>query len=112
MASYAINNNYKIKVLEISGRFTIENRDEFQAFIKENVDMSAPGTCIDATDLGYIDSSGIGELLRLKMSAAKTNHVIYVFGLSDAILKMFKMSQLNHVFVIMTKEEFESQFKA
>ncbi len=112
MASYSINPNYKLKVLEISGRFTIENRDEFQAFIKENIDFSTPGTIIDATELGYIDSSGIGELLRFKMGAAKTNHVIYIVGLSEAILKMFKMSQLNHVFTILSKEEFERDYKA
>jgi len=111
VASYNINDSYKIKVIEISGRFTIENRDEFQALIKEHVDLNGPGTCVDATELGYIDSSGIGELLRFKMLAAKHNHAIYIFGLSDSIFKMFKMSQLNHVFSVMTKEEFVEKFK-
>ncbi|MBL8021919.1 MAG: STAS domain-containing protein [Leptospirales bacterium] len=110
MASFHVNDSYKIKVIEISGRFTIENREDFQNLLKDQVDLTSAGTCIDATELGYIDSSGIGELLRLKVQAAKSNHPVYIFGLSDAIYKMFKMSQLNHVFQILTKDEFQKKF--
>lgn len=110
VASFQVNDSFKIKVIEIAGRFTIENRDDFQELLKNQVDMNSAGTCIDATELGYIDSSGIGELLRLKVQAAKSNHPIYIFGLSDSIFKMFKMSQLNHVFSILTKEEFATKF--
>jgi len=112
MAAYHLKPGYSIPVVELSGRFTIEHRDDFQQFLKDNIDFSGKGTCIDCAELAYIDSSGIGELLRFKMQAAKTNHTIYIAGLSDAIMKVFKMSQLNHVFSILSSAELESKFKA
>ncbi len=112
MAAYHLKPGYKIPVVELSGRFTIEHRDDFQQFLKDNIDFSGEGTAIDCAELAYIDSSGIGELLRFKMQAAKSNHTIYIAGLSDAIMKVFKMSQLNHVFSILSSAELESKFKA
>lgn len=111
MAAYSIKPGYKIPVVELSGRFTIEHRDDFQQFLKDNIVFEGEGTCIDCSDLAYIDSSGIGELLRFKMQAAKSSHTIYIAGLSEAIMKVFKMSQLNHVFSIITSKELEEKFK-
>jgi len=110
MADFKFNKKDDISVAEISGRFTIEDKDMFQSVIKDKIDMSDRGTCIDATNLKYIDSSGIGDLLKLKMEAAKNNHSIYVIGLNESIFKVFKMARLDSVFAIMTPKEFQEKF--
>ena len=110
MAEFKVSKTGDITVIKIVGRFTVEDKDEFMLITQDKIDMQSVGTCIDTADLKYIDSSGIGDLLKLKMEAAKQEHNIYVMGLNEAIEKVFKMARLDSVFTMITPEEFQSRF--
>lgn len=96
-------------LLAIKGRFTLVDKDHFQAALQNNQD-SDKTICLDASGLEFIDSSGIGDLLKLKMEAAKNQKQICIFGLHDAVLKSFKIAKLDSVFEILSKEEYQNRF--
>ncbi len=111
MAEFKVNKSGRgVTVIKINGRFTVEDKDEFMIITQEKIDMKSDGTCIDTSDLKYIDSSGIGDLLKLKMEAAKQEHTIYIMGLNESIEKVFKMARLDSVFVMLTPDEFKTKF--
>lgn len=110
MAEISFEDKGKYQVISVSGRFTIEDKDLFQKVVRDRISLEKEASCIIATDLKYIDSSGIGDLLKLKMEAAKTNHTIYVVGLNESILKVFNMARLDSVFVMLTPDEYKAKF--
>jgi anti-anti-sigma factor len=110
MADFEVSKTGPITVVKISGRFTVEDKDEFMIITEDKIDLSSEGTCINTSDLKYIDSSGIGDLLKLKMEASKQNHTIYVMGLNEAIEKVFRMARLDSVFQMITEPEFKEKF--
>jgi anti-anti-sigma factor len=110
MAEISFEEKGKFQNITIAGRFTVEDKDLFQKVVKDKIDFDKDGSFIVATDLKYIDSSGIGDLLKLKMEAAKGNHTIYVVGLNESIQKVFKMARLDSVFVMLTPEEYKEKY--
>ena len=110
MAEFKFSKLNDIGVLSIGGRFTLVDKDEFQALVEDNVDLSAMDLALDARHLDYIDSSGIGDFIKLKMEANKFKRQVYVFGLKDAVEKTFRSARLESVFEVMTEDEFKSQF--
>lgn len=110
MAEFKVNKSGGILIIKILGRFTVEDKDEFMMITQDKMDMSSEGTCIDTSELKYIDSSGIGDLLKLKMEAAKQEHNIFIMGLNEAIEKVFKMARLDSVFTMITPEEFKEKY--
>ncbi|MBI3395017.1 MAG: STAS domain-containing protein [Spirochaetia bacterium] len=93
-------------VITINGRFTIQDKDLFSNLVKEKVDLAKSNLYIDAGGLIYIDSSAIGDLLKLKMEASKHSKKVHIAGLSDSVLKIFKMACLDSVFVVIDSDDF------
>ncbi|MBE7439889.1 MAG: STAS domain-containing protein [Spirochaetales bacterium] len=110
MAEITFEDKGKVQVITISGRFTIEDKDQFQRTVKDRISFEKEASCILASDLKYIDSSGIGDLLKLKMEAAKGSHTIYVVGLNESIQKVFTMARLDSVFVMLTPDDYKEKF--
>ncbi len=107
MAEFAYKGVSQGGVLTIQGRFTVQDKDTFTALMKDKVDLSQGSLFIDAAGLAYIDSSAIGDLLKVKMEATKHNKKVHIAGLNDQVLKIFKMACLDSVFVVMTDTEFD-----
>lgn len=99
-----------VTLIQIKGRFTIENKTDFQVMLHQHADIQGNDIGVDATTMQFIDSSGIGELLKLKVEATKKNKTVYIFALNDYISRIFKASRLDAAFNLMSKEEFEAKF--
>lgn len=97
-------------LITIKGRFTIENKAEFQQAVHDDQDIVKGDIGIDAKSMHFIDSSGIGELLKLKVDTTKNEKKIYIFGLNDYITRIFKASRLDNAFVLLNPEEFQKRF--
>lgn len=110
MAEFTFTKADEIGILSVSGRFTLVDKDDFQAALEDNVELNAMDLAIDARNLDYIDSSGIGDFIKLKMEAAKFKRAVYVFGLKEAVEKTFRSARLESVFNVLTEEEFLAQF--
>ena len=112
MAEFEYKKQGDLGVLAISGRFTLVDKDDFQAALGENFDLDSQDVALDARNLEYIDSSGIGDFIKLKMEVTKKNRAVYVFGLQEAVDKTFRSARLESVFTIMTEDEFAAKFGA
>lgn len=95
-------------VLSIEGRLTLEDKSLFDNFVQEEMQDGHGFFGIDLTDLEYIDSAGIGDLIKLKMKASKIFEGVYVFGVEGAVERVFRVSGLNSVFEVLAQEEFEA----
>lgn len=95
-------------IMQLQGRLTVDDKQIFQSVVDDKVKSGSGVLGIDLNGLEYIDSAGIGDLIKLKMEAQRTYSGVYVFGLQSAVERVFRVSGLNSVFQIVTNEEFKN----
>ena len=62
------------------------------------LDKGQTNIVLNLTGLEYLDSSGIGELVRNYMSVIKKGGAMKVVGLAPKVEEILKVTQLYHVF--------------
>lgn len=108
MAQFDIVTNGTKTSFSIEGKLTLEDKNAFSNYVEDKIYNGTGILGIDLSLLEYIDSAGIGDLIKLKMKAAKTFETVYVFGIEGAVEKVFKVSGLNSVFQIISESEFDN----
>ena len=89
----------KICVLTIFGELTIFSND-FDLFVKEvnaYMKMGIFRFILDLTNLNYIDSSGIGVIIRLATNASKHNTKIITICNNAQVLRIFSVSNIDKI---------------
>ncbi|MCC6276009.1 MAG: STAS domain-containing protein [Leptospiraceae bacterium] len=76
---------------------------ELQSLIE---DTAIDKISLNLSEVRYMDSSGIGSVIRMASSLKPSGRIISVFSLSKALNSVFKLSGLQNILVIHTKEEF------
>ena len=109
MAKFHFQKLDSLGLITIKERFTLMDKDDFQSVL-ENVDLAEQEVALDLRNLEYIDSSGIGDLIKLKMESKKHNNAVYVFGIKGAVEKAFNSAKLDSVFTVLTEEEAQEKF--
>lgn len=66
----------------------------------------------DLAGLDFIDSSGIGALIRIVSVSKKKQIKFFIMNLRPMIEKVFKVAGLINYFKIITPEEYEARFNA
>ncbi len=100
----------KIKVIEIYGKFDIESTEEFESIFNKQLESSPELLAIDMNKLDYIDSSGIGSLIKSLNNIKNQKGKLMLVGLKPMILNVFKLAKLDMFFQIMSNEEFKLKF--
>lgn len=87
----------KVTVVKCHGRLVSENAAEIQEIVKPL--LSAGGrTVVDVGDLNCMDSSGLGTLIGLKVSAIKQGLCILEFvNMTPRVLELLRISNLSKV---------------
>jgi anti-anti-sigma factor len=87
----------KLTVVKCHGRLIGENSAEIKELVKPL--LAAGGRIvIDLGDLNYMDSSGLGTLIGLKVSAVKQGLCILEFvNMTPRILELLRISNLSKV---------------
>lgn len=80
-----------------AGRITASTSDLLQATIR-NLIPGAKRIVLDLTDVSYIDSSGLGALVSVHLSASKSHCDLEMANPKPRIRDLFKMSRLATVF--------------
>ncbi len=91
----------EIAIIDIAGELTVFT-DEFDIFYKEIMAYLKMGIykfIFNMQNLRYIDSSGVGLLMRIASIAAKKNTKICVLCDQPNILKVFSISKVDVFFV-------------
>jgi anti-anti-sigma factor len=100
-------------IIKIIGRLNIE---EVQSFEKEfdRFLSSKKFIALDLSGLKYIDSSGIGSLIKAMNMTKNSGVELLLFDITPTILNVFKLAYLDKFFTILSGKELSKrhpQFK-
>jgi len=83
----------EVTTFKCHGRLVIETRDQIENMFKEHAFHGR--IVIDLSEVSYIDSAGLGALIRLKMSSVKEPGVSVNFvQMTPRVLELLKITNL------------------
>jgi anti-sigma B factor antagonist len=87
-----------VSLVDLSGRLTSFESKAFCEMIRGLLNHGQKNIVLNLTGLEYLDSSGIGELVRNYMSVVKKGGAMKVVGLAPKVEEILKITQLYQVF--------------
>ena len=96
--SRTIRHSDNVSVLEVSGRLTSFESTAFHNAIHGMLNQGHKNIVLNLTALDYLDSSGVGELVRNYMAVVKKGGAMRVVGLAPKIEEILKITHLHQVF--------------
>jgi len=87
-----------VSLIEMSGRLTSFEAKAFREVIYGLLKQGQTNILLNLTQLEYLDSSGIGELVRNYMTTVKQGGAMRVIGLAPKVEEILKITQLYQVF--------------
>jgi len=83
------------RLLRLTGRLGIETVPAFLAAARAE---TAPTLILDMGDLEYIDSSGVGALLQVHVSLAKSNRQLVLASVPEKVRLVLEIARLQSIF--------------
>lgn len=80
-------------VVRCSGRIVMENADELRQVARELIGQSKR-VVLDFTDITYLDSSGLGMIVGLMLSAKRTGCQLKLVNLSPRVKEIFTLTRV------------------
>lgn len=99
-----------VSIFAIRGRYELSSVNHIENIFREQLYSGYRVIGFDLKDLHYIDSSGIGSLIRCKNLAQKQHIQTVFFNLSSEIYTVFELSRLTNFLDIITGDTFQSQY--
>lgn len=87
-----------VSLVDVTGRLTSFESKAFQQMIHGLLKQGQTNIVLNLTGLEYLDSSGIGELVRNYMSVVKKGGAMKVVGLAPKVEEVLRVTQLYQVF--------------
>ena len=106
-----INSNENFVDIKIKGKYDIEELLFFSTLFTDEISKKPPVIALDLMELTYIDSSGIGSLIRYMNMAGEENIVFLCYNLNKNIENIFKISKLDQFIPILSIEDFKKKYK-
>ena len=100
-----------IVLLKLAGKFDIEQTEHFQQTFNDMPDKGVTFG-IDMSELNFIDSSGMGTLIKTLNQVKNAGGQMILFGLKPMILNVFKLAKLDNFFKVMPAAEFDRAYPA
>jgi anti-sigma B factor antagonist len=88
----------QVSVVEVSGKLTSMESGALSNSIAQLLKDGRKQILLNLTGLTYLDSSGIGDLVRTYMTVIKRGGEMKVVGLTDKVEEILKITQLYQVF--------------
>jgi anti-anti-sigma factor len=88
----------QVSLVDISGRLTSFEGAAFRDAIQRLLQQGHKNIVLNLTALDYLDSSGIGELVRNYLAVVKKGGAMKVVGLAPKVEEILKITQLYQVF--------------
>lgn len=92
-------------VFELGGSLDITTASALDQAFSEKMDQSKKFG-FDLEKVEFIDSSGIGELVKIYSSGKRGQFEVYIFGATDAVESALKAGHVDRFLQIMSKREF------
>jgi anti-sigma B factor antagonist len=101
--------NKESVVLHVFGRFTLEDVRDYESEF-EHAARGARYVALNLSGLDYIDSSGIGSLIKTMNITKNANAEFILFDVNPTILHIFKIAYLDKFFIILSKQDLVSKY--
>jgi anti-sigma B factor antagonist len=100
LVSFSVNvrQTERVALVELTGRFTSFESKAFRDMIQDLVKQGQTNIVLNLSALDYLDSSGVGELVRNYMTIVKKGGAMKVVGLAPKVEEILKVTQLYQVF--------------
>lgn len=99
-------------VIDVSGSLDIYTATDFKTFLQSNVSAENPKIIVNMDKLNYIDSSGIGMLIKSLNYVKEWDGQLQLANLRDSLQKIFKVAGLTAYFQFITEKEFKEKYSA
>lgn len=96
--SVKIRQTEKASLVDVKGRLTSYEAHAFRDAIQGLIKQGRRNILLNLTNLDYLDSSGVGELVKNYLAVVKSGGAMKVVGLAPKIEQIFKVTQLYQVF--------------
>lgn len=91
--------DYKVTIIELDGKLTIGEGDvQLRDAVKEHLDGGKKRLLINLKGVKMMDSSGLGELVRVRASAAAADATVKLLHVEDKVAEVLEMTRLIGVF--------------
>lgn len=98
-------------LLSIRKDILMENSREFYHDFEKSIDGKSFGKLsLNFAQVKFLDSSGIGAVIKASSSLHNRGVEIYVTNLNKNLNSVFRLSGLNHILSILTLDEYLSKF--
>ena len=95
-----------VQILSLSGRFVRGVGDEiFRSSFEELLDEDVAKVLLDLSEVPFIDSSGIGELVAAKRSADQRGISVKLIRLEERVAKTLRLGMILPLFETYSNEE-------
>jgi anti-sigma B factor antagonist len=102
--------NEQLVAIKIIGKYDIEELFFFGSIFNDEISKRPPVIALDLSELTYIDSSGIGSLIRYMNMSTKENIDFLCYNLNKNIENIFKISKLDKFITILSDEDFRRKY--
>ena len=97
-------------VVKLDGEFIFDEVAKFENFVKANRGKNH-NIAIDMKKLVFLDSSGMGSLVKLLNFTRQISGGFYLYNVPEEVRKIFEVADLISFFNIVTESEFKAKFK-
>jgi anti-sigma B factor antagonist len=97
-------------ILELEGSLDIYTSTEFRNYLEKSVNSENNKVVIDMSKLKYVDSSGIGMLIKEHNFVKELKGDFKIANLKPHIEKVFSVAGLKTYFQILTESEFRANY--
>jgi anti-sigma B factor antagonist len=101
----SIRQSDNVSLVDVKGRLTSFEAQAFREAIHGLISRGHKNIILNLNGLEYLDSSGIGELVRNYLSVVKKGGAMKVVGLAPKVEEILKVTQLYQVFPEFPDEE-------
>ncbi|HRG47230.1 MAG: STAS domain-containing protein [Leptospiraceae bacterium] len=99
-------------VIELSGSLDIYTATDFKTYLQANVNTDHSKVVVNMEKLNYIDSSGIGMLIKSLNYMKELDGQLQLANLKESLQKIFKVAGLTAYFQFITEKEFKEKYLA
>lgn len=104
--------NSVVQIIEPEGILDGTKTADFQHQIEQSVESGVDTILVDFHDVTFMDSSGLGALVKALKTLDAANVRFYLCSLNEQIRMLFELTSMDDYFVILTnREEFTQQLR-
>lgn len=93
-----------ILVVQVAGELTGDSNQYFFDCIQDEVEAGQNHIVINFGDVGYVNSAGLGTLVRARARVAKSGGLIYLSRIENRLIEIFSIVNFEKIFNIFPTE--------